>query len=73
MARTICLVCLISTDSGRNKKAKNAALVVGTKQTLSNLHFLLISMSSSNWTARFEKCKKLLEYQNLLFLVTSGG
>jgi hypothetical protein len=26
-----------------------------------------------NGTARFDKCKQLLEYQNLLLLVTSGG
>jgi hypothetical protein len=42
MARTACIVCLISTISGRNKKAKNAlvdvALVVGTLQNLSNLY-----------------------------------
>jgi hypothetical protein len=30
-------------------------------------------MGSPNQTARFEKSKELLEYQNLLFLETSGG
>ncbi len=46
MAHTACLVCLISTVSGRikkrNKKANNSALVAGTQQTLSNL-FLQIT------------------------------
>jgi len=44
MARMFYLVCLISTISGHNKKAKNAlvdvALVVGTLQNLSNLYSL---------------------------------
>jgi hypothetical protein len=44
MACTACLVCLISTVSGCSKKAKNAVLLVGAEQTLSNLYFLLISM-----------------------------
>ncbi len=43
MARLDCLVCLISTVSGLNKKAKNLVLVVGTQQNLSTL-FLQISM-----------------------------
>ncbi len=42
MALTTYLVCLISTVSGRCKKAKNAlddvALVAGTQQNLSNLY-----------------------------------
>jgi hypothetical protein len=44
MARTACLVCLISTVSGRCKKRENAledvALVAGTQQNLSNLYSL---------------------------------
>ncbi len=44
MARTTCLVCLISTVSGHSKKAENAfedvALVAGTQQNLSNLYSL---------------------------------
>jgi hypothetical protein len=35
MARTACLVCLVSTVSGRSKKAKNVALVAGTQQFIS--------------------------------------
>jgi hypothetical protein len=41
MAHTACLVCLISTVSGRikkeKKKAKNVALAAGTQQNLNNL------------------------------------
>jgi hypothetical protein len=33
--------------SQQKKEAKNVALVAGTKQTLSNLYFLLISMGQS--------------------------
>jgi hypothetical protein len=40
MACAACIVCLISTASVRRKKAKNAVLVVGTQQNLSNLDFL---------------------------------
>ncbi len=44
MARTACLVCLISTVSGHFKKGENAledvALVAGTQQNLSNLYSL---------------------------------
>jgi len=48
MAFTACLVCFISTVNGRNKnkikEAKDAledvALVMGTKQNLSNLYSL---------------------------------
>ncbi len=44
MARTACLVCLISTGSGRCKKVENAledvALLAGTQQYLSNLYSL---------------------------------
>jgi hypothetical protein len=46
MAHTACLVCLISTVSGRCKKAENAledvALVAGTQQNLSSLSSLNI-------------------------------
>ncbi len=44
MARTTCLLCLISTVSGRSKKAKKVALETGTQQNLSNLDFLEIAM-----------------------------
>jgi hypothetical protein len=44
MAHTACLVCLISTVSGRCKKTENAledvALVAGTQQNLSNQYSL---------------------------------
>jgi hypothetical protein len=40
MAHTACLVCRISTVSGRSKKAKNVVLAVGAQQNLSNLDFL---------------------------------
>ncbi len=44
MAHTACLVCFISTISGRCKKAENVfedvVLVEGTQQNLSNLHSL---------------------------------
>jgi hypothetical protein len=41
MASTACLVCLISSVSGRCKNAlEKQALVVGTKQNLSNQLFL---------------------------------
>jgi hypothetical protein len=40
MAHTACLVCLVSTVSGRSKKAlEEVPLEVGTKQNLSNLFF----------------------------------
>jgi hypothetical protein len=41
MARTACIVCLISTFNGYSKKRSlgRLALVVGTQQTLSNLFF----------------------------------
>jgi hypothetical protein len=44
MACTACLVCLISSVSGRCKKVENAledvALVAGTQQNLNNLYSL---------------------------------
>jgi hypothetical protein len=44
MAHTACLVCVISTVSGRCKKGENAledvALVAGTQQKFSNLYSL---------------------------------
>jgi len=40
MACTTCIVCLSSTVSGGSKKAKNAELVAGTQQNLSNLDFI---------------------------------
>ncbi len=44
MARTACLVCLISTVSGHCNKGENAlkdvTLVAGTQQNLSNLYAL---------------------------------
>ncbi len=42
------LFCLLSIVNGRSKKAlEEAVLAAGTKQTLSNLYFLLISMDTS--------------------------
>jgi len=47
MVRTACLVCLISTDTGRNKQRgkteENVVLVAGTQQTFSNKYFLSVS------------------------------
>jgi hypothetical protein len=44
MVHTVCLVCLISTVSGRSKKKENdledVALVAGTQQNLGNLYSL---------------------------------
>ncbi len=41
MAHTACLVCLVSTVSGRRKNPlEEQVLVVGTKQNLSHLLFL---------------------------------
>ncbi len=43
MAHTTCLVGLVSAVSGcRKNSMEEQALVVGTKQNLSNLHFLYI-------------------------------
>jgi hypothetical protein len=63
MARTACLVCLISTVSGCCKKAENAledvVLVAGTQQNLSNLFSLDIY-----GTARLSCFKRVVMLQH---------
>ncbi len=53
MAHTACLVCLISTVSGRCKKWENALedveLVASTQQNLSNLYSLDIYGECPHW------------------------
>ncbi len=69
MARTTSLVCFISTVNGCSKKIKRSlgrwVLVVGTKQTLSNLfRRLLISMIVSQCIFRY--------HPSLIFVSMAG-
>ncbi len=58
MASTACLVCLVSTVSGWCKNPfKEQALVVGTKQNLSNLLFLDIYGCAQYTSLGYLGCK----------------
>ncbi len=60
MAHATCVVCLISSVSGRCKNPlKGQALVAGTKQNLSNLLFLDIYGDNLFYLLSFPKVSKV--------------